>query len=86
MPYPASIRPSWRGVSATSIGREIWLGSVLGGVSEEGRPTRQILKFDPSAAPGSRVSGLSDLLQTSSSSLAVAYEETAEEFRDFGIR
>ncbi len=57
---------------------------LFGGTVEEGRPTRQILKFDPSAAPGTRVTTLADTIPVSASSLGVAYEETNDSLFVFG--
>lgn len=70
------------GLAASSAAWDSNRGVVylFGGVNEEGRQTRQIIRFDPAAAPGGRVSVLPDLLQSSASSLAVVYEASNDAF------
>lgn len=48
---------------------------VFGGVNSSGRATRTILRFDPAAAPGARISAIPDLLPVAAPALAAVWDD-----------
>lgn len=48
---------------------------VFGGVNSSGRATRNILRFDPAAAPGGRLSTLPDLLPVAAPAISAVWDD-----------